>query len=256
MTIIYTVASIEKRDREASDLAKEAEKIDERQREAEAKNNAFENLNSKIDEVQNEYKTLRTWLSLADAMDIEYDTDAVEQLMRNMANDLRTITGNDFDGFENDQEIRDLENNFSDYSTELGDRQNKIQDQIVGHCDDLLDELATRLTVLRIPDVGSQEDKQVIKEFQQFLQKHKNGDLQERPGLRYQELAEQYDDIDISFDAVKQEYEIGDDAMTELKKLLNNKQVTLAKIDEEVLNDLKNLTQFSQLLTIQFKGDK
>jgi len=256
MTIVYSVASIEKHHREASVLAEEAEKNSERRREAERKNTAFQNLKSKIEEVQNEYETMRTWQSLADAMEVTYDTDALEQLMRNMANDLRTITGNDFDDFDDDQEIRDLESEFSDYSTELSKCQNEIQTQIESHCDDLLDELSTRLTVLRIPDVGSADDKQVIKEFRQFLQKHKNGSLQKKPALRYHELAEQYDDIDISFDAVQKEYDIGDDAMAELKKLLNNEQVTLAKIDEDVLNDLKNLTQFSQLLTIQFKEDK
>jgi len=189
-------------------------------------------------------------------MEVTYDTEAVEQLTKKMATDLRTVIDNDFDSFDDDQEIRDIESDVSNYSTELSDRQNEIQNQIGIQCDDLLDRLATKLTVLRIPDVGSVDDEQVIKEFQQFLQNHKSGTLQQNPAPRYRELNEQYNDINISFDAVQEEYDIGDDAMAELKKLLNNEQVTLAKIDEDVLNDLKNLPQFSQLLTIQFKEDK
>jgi DNA repair exonuclease SbcCD ATPase subunit len=256
MTIVDRVARIEERHGKASDLAEKAEKTNEQRNKAERKNSAFQSLQSKLEDVQSEYKTLGMWRSLADAMGVTYNTDAVERLKNKMENDLRAVTGTDFAGFEDDQEVRDLEDNFSDYSTELSNQQSEIRNQIQTRCDELLDELATKRTVLRIPDVGSTDDEQVIEEFRQFLQNHKGGTLQQNPAVRYNELAGQYDDIDISFDAVQEEYDIGDDAMAELKKLLNNKQVTLAKIDEDVLNDLKNLPQFSRLLTIQFKEDE
>lgn len=255
MTVLDQVSTIEERHSKASDLAKDAEKTNERRKEAERKNNAFQSLRSKIRDVQSEYETLRKWRSLADAMGVAYDADAVDQLKSKMTIKLRTITETDFDGFEDDQDIRDLEDDFVDYSSEVDNKQADIQHQIETRCDELLDELATKRTVLRIPDVGSEDDEQLIKEFQQFLQDHKDGDLQQAPAARYNELSEQYKDIEISFDVVQDEYDIGDDAMSELKKLLNNMQVTLAEVDEDVLNDLKNLSQFSQLLTIQFKED-
>lgn len=256
MTIGDRVANIEKRHQNVRNLTEEAEKINKRRNEAERKNKAFQSLRSKLADVQSEYETLRRWRSLADAMEVSYDADAVERLKRNMRDDLTTITGTEFAGFEDDQEIRDLEGDFSDYSRGLANQQNDIQSQVEAGCDKLLEELATKRTVLRIPDVGSEDGERVIEEFQQFLQKHKNGTLQRSPAARYKELAEQYDDIEISFDAVQEEYDIGDEAMAELKKLLDNEQVTLAAIDEDVLNDLKNLPEFSRLLTIQFTEDQ
>lgn len=255
MTVLDQVSTIEERHGKASELAKDAEKTNERRKEAERKNNAFQILRSKIQDVQNEYETLCKWQSLADAMGVAYDADAIDQIKRKMTTKLRTITETDFDGFEDDQEIRSLEADFVDYSTTVDNQQADIQHQIETRCDELLDELATKRTVLRIPDVGSEEDEQLIEEFQQFLRDHRGGTLQQAPAARYNELSARYDDIKISFDVVQDEYGIGDDAMSELKKLLNNTQVTLAEIDEDVLNDLKNLSQFSQLLTIQFKED-
>lgn len=255
MTVLDQVSTIEERHGKASELAKDAEKTNERRKEAERKNNAFQSLRSKIEDVQSEYEMLRKWRSLADAMGVAYDADAIDQHKRKMTTKIRTITETDFDGFEDDQEIRDLEADFVDYSAEIDDQQADIQQQIETRSDELLDELATKRTVLRIPDVGSEDDEQLIEEFQQFLRDHRDGNLQQVPAARYNELSEQYDDIRISFDVVQDEYDIGDDAMSELKKLLNNTQVTLAEIDEDVLNDLKNLPQFSQLLTIQFKED-
>ena len=255
MTVLDHVSTIEERQGKAGELAKDAEKNNERRKEAERKNNAFQSLRSKIEDVQSEYETLRKWQSLADAMEVGYDADAIDRLERKMTTKLRTITETDFDGFEDDQEIRNLETDFVDYSSEVDNQQDDIQHQIETRCDELHDELATKRTVLRIPDVGSEDDEQLIREFQQFLRDHKGGNLQQAPAARYNELSEQYEDIKISFDVVQDEYDIGDEAMSELKKLLNNMQVTLAEIDEGVLNDLKNLPQFSQLLTIQFKED-
>ncbi|QWC20743.1 hypothetical protein [Halorubrum sp. 2020YC2] len=255
MTVLNQISKIEEHRGEASDLAEKAEKTNERRKEAERKNNAFQSLRSKIEDVQSEYETFRKWRSLADAMGVAYDANATDQLKRKMTTTLRTVTETDFDGFEDDQEIRDLEADFEDYSAEIDNQQADIQHKIETRSDELLDELATKRTVLRIPDVGSEEDEQLIEEFQQFLRDHRGGTLHQVPAARYNELAEQYDDIEISFDVVQDEYDIGDDAMSELKKLLNNTQVTLGEIDEDVLNDLKNLPQFSQLLTIQFKED-
>lgn len=255
MTILEQVSTIEERHRKASNLAKDAQKTNERRKEAERKNNAFQSLRSKIEDVQSEYETLHKWRSLADAMGVAYDAEAIDQLKRKMTTKLQTITETEFDGFEDDQEIRELEADFVDNSAEIDNQQSDIQYQIEKRSDELLDELATKRTVLRIPDVGSEDDEQLIEEFQQFLRHHRSGNLQQVPAARYNELSEQYDNIRISFDVVQDEYDIGDDAMSELKKLLNNKQVTLAEIDEDVLNDLKNLPQFSQLLTIQFKED-
>lgn len=255
MTVLDQVSTIEERHGEVSELAKDAEKTNERRKEAERKNNAFQSLRSKIGDVQGEYETLHKWRSLAGAMGVAYDADAIDQLKRKMTTKLQTITETEFDGFKDGQEIRALEADFADYSAEIDNQQSDIQYQIETRSDELLDELATKRTVLRIPDVGSEDDEQLIEEFQQFLRDHRGGTLQQVPAARYNELSEQYDDIRISFDVVQDGYDIGDDAMSELKKLLNNTQVTLAEIDEDVLNDLKNLPQFSQLLTIQFKED-
>lgn len=256
MTVVDRVTNIEERHQEVIRLEQKAERINERRNEAEAKNVAFQSLQSKIENVQREYRTTCKWRLLAESMEVAYNADAIERLKNNMEADLRTISDTEFDGFDGDQEIRNLEENFSDYSTELNARQNDIQKRVETRCDELLNKLATRRTVLRIPDVGSADDEQVIDEFQRFLKQHKGGTLHQNPAARYEELAEQHDDIEISFDAVQEEYDIGDEAMVELKKLLHNEEVTLAEIDEDVLNDLKNLTEFSQLLIIQFTEDK
>ena len=256
MTIVDRIASIEENHQEISTLEEKAKRTNERRSGAENKNIAFQSLTRKLEDVQNEYRTLDKWQSLANEMGVAYDADAVERLKSKIEADLQTIISTEFDGFESDQEIRELREEFSNYSTELKNEQSEIQRRIESRCGEILDELATKKTVLRIPDIGTDDDEQIIEEFQRFLKKHKGGNLQENSAARYNELTSQYEDIEISFDVVRKEYDIGNEAMTELKKLLNNEQVTLAEIDEDVLNDLKNLSEFSRLLTIQFSEDE
>jgi len=256
MTIVERAASIKEHHRNVANLETQAEKTNQRREEAEWKNKALQSLCSKLEDLQSDYETLRKWQSLGDVLEVSYNADAVEDLKGDMEADLRTITETDFKGFEDTQEIRDLEENFTTHHQKLNDRQRIIQNHIEEHCEELLEELSTKLTVLRIPDVGSEEDKTVIEEFQDFLRAQKRGDLHQNPATRYEKLEAEYGDVEISFDAVQEEYDIGDEAMEELKKLLNNERVTLANIDEPVLNDLKNLSEFSRLLTIQFTEDE
>jgi hypothetical protein len=255
MTITERAASIKEHDRTVADLETRAKNTNKRREEAKRKNKALQSLRAKLENIQSGYETLRKWQSLGDVMEVSYNPDAVEDLKRDMEADLRTITDTDFEGFEDAQEIRDLEEDFTTHHQKLNDRQRIIQNHIEERCEELLEELSTKLTVLRIPDVGSEEDETVIEEFQDFLRAQKQGDLHQNPATRYEELEAAYGDVEISFEAVQEEYDIGDEAMEELKKLLNNERVTLANIDEPVLNDLKNLSEFSQLLTIQFTED-
>ncbi|WEL18867.1 hypothetical protein SVXHr_2724 [Halorhabdus sp. SVX81] len=239
-----------------ADLEAQAEQNNKRREKAERKNKAFQSLQSELGGLRSDYKTLSNWQSLADAMGVSYDADATEHLKRDMEDDLRIVSNTDFEGFEDDQEIRDLEADFGTHHQKLNDRQRSIQDHIEERCEALLEELSTKRTVLRIPDVGSAEDETVIDNFQEFLRRQKQGNLHQSAATRYKELEAEYNDVEISFEAVQEEYDIGDKAMEELKKLLNNERVTLANIDGDVLNDLKNLSEFSQLLTIQFTEEK
>lgn len=256
MSITERVTSIRERHEKVSELEVEADEINARREAAKQKNNALRSLGSKLEDLQSDYKTLRKWQSLAEAMSVSYDTDAVSRLVGNIEKDLRTITNTDFEGFDDAQEIRDLEEDFDAHHKTLDERQRNIQQCVEKRCEDLLEELSTKRTVLRIPDVGSEKDEELIQDFQEFLQYHNRGNLQRNPAARYEELEDEYANIEISFEAVQEEYEIGDEAMEELRKLLNNEQVTLSEIDEDVLNDLKNLHEFSRLLTIQFTGEK
>lgn len=256
MTIAERAASIKKSHNEVTDLETQARNTNQRRNEAEQKNKALRSLQSELEDIQRDYKTLCKWQLLADAMEMSYDADAVEHLKRDMEADLRMITETDFEGFDDDREIRDLEEEFETHRQKLNDRQRSIQEHIEEHCKELLKELSTKRTVLRIPDVGSKEDETVIKDFQDFLRAQKQGNLHESPATRYKKLKADYEDVEISFEAVQEEYDLGEDAMKELKKLLNNERVTLANIDEPVLNDLKNLSEFSRLLTIQFTEDE
>lgn len=256
MNVQERAASITEKQNKVAELETDAEEIEKRREEAERKNSAFRSLHSTLNDLQNDYTTLRQWQSLADVMGVSYNVDAIEKVKSDIEGDLRTITNTDFEGFEDAQEIRDLKTEVTAHNQELDERQRDIQNHIEDHCEDLLEELATKLTVLRIPDIGSKQDETVIEEFQQFLRAHKQGDLHQNPATRYKELSETYADIEISFEAVQEEYDIGDEAMEELKKLLDNQQVTLANIDESVLSDLKNLTEFSRLLTIQFTEEQ
>ena len=256
MNIAKRATSIEQHHKNVADLETRAKKTNQRREEAERKNNALQSLRSKLEDLQIDYETLRKWQSLGDVMNVGYNKDDVDDLKRDIEADLRIIINTDFEGFEDAQEIRDIEEDFGTHNQKLNERQLIVQNNIEEYCEELFEELSTKLTVLRIPDVGSEEDETLIEEFQDFLRDQKRGDLHQNPATRYEELKEEYEDIEISFETVQEEYNIGDEAMEELKRLLNNERVTLANIDESVLNDLKNLSEFSQLLTIQFTEDK
>ncbi|WP_302081068.1 hypothetical protein [Salinibaculum rarum] len=255
MSIVERVDSINTRQERIDELANDVDEIEERRRKAERKNDALRSLKSELVAFQSDYKTVSKWQSLADKMEVQYKSEALEKIEAGIERDLRQFTKKDFEEFADAEEIRELERGFSTRHNKLDERQQDIQQSIESRCGEFLDELATKRTVLRIPDIGSDDDEKTIEEFQSFLQKHKNGNLGKKPAARYAELAAAYEDVEISFGGVQDEYNIGDESMAELKKLLKNKRVTLAEIDETVLRDLKNLSEFSQLLTIQFQED-
>jgi hypothetical protein len=253
MNIQDLITSVESRREQASELSDKAEKIEKRRREAERKNDALRTLYSELRNYNDDYQTLLKWDFLADVMEAKYNSDTLEQVEEKTQQSLREFTQKDLDDFEDADEIRDIKQNINTQHTQLDEQQQEIQRSIEDRCEKLLEELETKQTVLRIPDIGSKHDEEIIEEFKQFLEYHKSGYLQEEPAARYNELSEAYNDIEISFETIQQEYDMGDEAIDELKKLLNNERVTLAEIDETVLNGLKNLPEFSQLLTIQFQ---
>lgn len=253
MNIQDLITSVKSRREQASELSDKAEKIEKRRREAERKNDALRTLYSELRSYNDDYQTLLKWESLADIMEAKYNSNTLERVEEKTQQSLHEFTQKNFDDFEDADEIRDIKQNINAQHTQLDEQQQEIQRSIEDQCEKLLEELETKQTVLRIPDIGSEHDEEIIEEFKQFLEYHKNGYLQEEPAARYNELSEAYNDIEISFEAIQQEYDIGDEAIDELKKLLNNERVTLAEIDETVLNGLKNLAEFSQLLTIQFQ---
>lgn len=254
-TIQERVENIENKDSEVTRLSREKNELQKKKRRLEDKVEEFDQLTTQIGNILKDYQILHQWQDLADEMSAVYDKSAIEEFKNQVERDLENVTKQEFDDFD-ETEVKSLRTDFNKHSDTLDDIQTEIQDTVEVKCESLSDELGTKQTVLRIPDIGSDEDERIVGQLKSFVEYHRDGNLNSDAAVRYRELADEYQDIEISFEIVQEEYGISDKTLPELQKLLNNQARTLSQIDEDVLSDLKNLPKFSELLTIQFKENK
>jgi hypothetical protein len=113
-----------------------------------------------------------------------------------------------------------------------------------------LDGVKTKGTILRIPDVGTDDDAEAVNEYKQKIESFNRGQIID--AADFQEAKQQYSEVDIDIQTIRSKYGLSEDAGSLLLRFLRNETVTLADIDDGVLDELKNLEEFSERLTIQF----
>ena len=215
------------------------------------KNKAFVNLKTKISQTSECYSSLQKWVDLAVTMDIAVPQAELDDTVANLARVLQEFNDSRYESYENANEINDLKDTFERYRGSLKDHINNVQSLVEKRCQVLKDRVSTTETMLRIPDIGGTEDRQKVTAFKSALTQLENGEVIS-PG-NYEQVKADYEEVEIDIDAVKDRYDLSDEAGAVLMKFLNQETVTMADVDGDVLAELQALEEFSKRLSIQFR---
>ena len=105
-----------------------------------------------------------------------------------------------------------------------------------------------KLTLLQIPDIGDEDVGQTCRNYQYYLNKLADGKPTDDVSPdKWESHQAEFHDLDIGLGQ-----KLTDEAKSVIWSLLEDETVTLAEIDEAVLDDLKTFEEFSERLSIQF----
>ncbi len=232
------------------DLEKEKSDIEKKRNDQRQKNNAFEELNDVISDSQSYYNNLCRAVELADVLGVSVPNQDIEQTLDKYRPKLRELDSKSFDDFTDVNEINSTRKEFEDFKEALSDHSATVKSSLTSAADDELSDVNTRETILLIPDVGTPEDANAVSTYQSKIESIKRGQIIDAEELREAKL--KYSKVDIDIETIRSNYELSKDAGELLLLFLRNETVTLADIDDGVLDELKALEEFSGKLTIQF----
>lgn len=251
-TIQSEIDDIKSKSSTVGELLRKKEKKDERRAEIQQVITQFNELQSELSNLRTDYRELHQLKQLANEMEVEAEASRVTQITEDISRELETFRGKQFEDFGGEAEVKAIRDKIGEFGDDVDDIQADIQSAVDEHCAELEAELETKQTVLRIPDIGDSEDESKVNELKRFVEACQDGKISGGIAEQYRSLMNNYQDVEISFDTLQEDYDLKDESVEELKRLLNEGGRTLADVDADVLADLKNLSDFSERLTIQF----
>jgi hypothetical protein len=255
-TIQAEIEVIESRSIEVEELLEKKEKKDERRANIRQTVTQFDELQSELADLHADYRELRQLKALAEEMGVEDEGNLVTQLTEDITVELSKLRGKEFEDFNGESEVKTIRDKVDELGDDVDDVQISIQSAVDARCTELEDELETKQTVLRIPDIGNRDDESKVADLKRFVEACQDGKISEGIADRYRTLMNDYQEVEISFDALQEDYDLEDESVDELKRLLNEGGRTLADVDVQILADLKSLPDFSERMTIQFNEDR
>lgn len=248
--IFQKVNALDELRTQAEKLEEDIDDLEKLEKKYERKNKALNSLSQKVEDTKSEYLNLRRWQALAAVLESDFPESRISTAVDELSKKLNDISEMKYDDFEDAEEIRALEDDFEKHRIEIQKCVREIQSAVESVSKIQLDQIKPTNTVLRIPDIGTEEQARTVQQFQSALSQIVRGELVNPDKLR--EHKNEYEDIEINIDYVAEQYGLSDDAAEELLDFLDNEAVTLHEIDSEVLSELTALEEFSKRLTIQF----
>ena len=233
-----------------SDLKEKKENAEDKREEREQKNQAFDDVHSAISDAGNAFKILQRAVSLAKALDVSVPRHEIEGTLDKYRPIIRGFESKTYDDFEDVSEIRTVRTEFEGFADALNGHKEIVKNNLTSAAATELNDLETLESILRIPDVGTQEDADAVQTYKSKLQSVNRGQFIDADELKT--AREDYNAVDIDTETVRENYGLSEDAGDLLLGFLQNETVTLADVDEGVLDELKALEEFSKRLTIQF----
>lgn len=232
------------------ELKEAKENTEEKREKREQKNQAFTEVQSAIKDVESTFHVLQRAVNLADVLDASVPHHDIENTLDEYRPQLRTFNSRTYDDFEDVSEISSVRKKFEAFADALNDHKDTVQSNLTSAAADELDDVGTRETILRIPDIGTQSDSDAVQTYKRKLQSVNRGQIIEATELT--DAQQRYSEVDIDIEMIRTNYDLSKDAGDLLLRFLQNEIVTLADVDEGVLDELKTLEEFSERLTIQF----
>lgn len=233
------------------DLNEDVARIVKKQQVADAKNREFEEVESKLGELREQYEQLMEWVEYAKRMDgVEIPQSQIEDQINALAQDLRGFTSAKFEDFEDESKVKDQLDMFEGHRDLLSKIAMTVRQRVQSTVETDLNSVGQTLTLLEVPDIGDHESDQTCENYRYHLRQLKNGNLNKTSPEKWSEFSNKYESLNVSLDA----YDLSEDSKHIIWNLLDDKEtVHLADIDAEALEDLKTFEDFSNIISVQFK---
>lgn len=231
-------------------LEEQKENIDAKREKREQKNQAFNEVCEVISDTESAFNILHRAVELADVLDASVPRRDIEQTLDKYRPRLSEFESKSYDDFADVNEISSTRKEFESFQDALGEHKETIKNNLTATADAELSDVETREAILRIPDVGTPADTEAVNIYKQTVASVKRGQIIE--ASEFEEAARQYSEVDIDIETICSNYGLSEDAGALLLRFLQNENITLADIDDGVLDELKKLEEFSERLTIHF----
>lgn len=232
----------------AKDLSDDLQDIQQKRERAKNKNDAFRGLDRKISETREQYEQLELWAEYASRMSVNIPDGDIQSHQADVERELQDLTTKTWTDFENATVVRGIIADFEDHRKAFRECTTTVRDAVQDYVARELESVERTLTLLQIPDIGDEDAKKTCDVYQYFLNKLADG----KPSNdvtpdKWESYHEEFHELDIDLGD-----EMSDDTKGVIWALLEDETVTLAEIDEGVLDDLNTFEEFSKRLSIQF----
>jgi hypothetical protein len=232
----------------ARELTDELQGIQRKRERAANKNDAFRDLERKVSETHEQYEQLELWSAYASRMGVDIPEDDIQTRQSDVERELQELLNSTWDGFENATAVREVITELEGHRKALRGFTTTVREAVQEYVDDELDSVDRTLTLLQIPDIGDEVAEETCNYYQYFLNKLADG----RPNDdvtpdKWESYYDEFHELDIDLGEG-----LSDDTKEVIWALLEDETVTLAEIDEAVLDDLNTFEEFRKRLSIQF----
>lgn len=242
------IKALKRKSERAQELTDELQGIQQKREQAANKNDAFRDLKRKVSETREQYEQLDLWSEYAGRMGVSIPEDDIQARQSDVERKLQELSSNTWDNFENSTAVREVITEFEDHRKAFREFTTTVKEAVQEYADNELDSVDRTLTLLQIPDIGDEAGEQTCNYYQYYLNKLvDNKPSDDVTPDKWESYHDEFHELNIDLGD-----ELSDDTKDVIWALLEDETVTLAEIDEAVLDDLNTFEEFSKRLSIQF----
>jgi hypothetical protein len=252
-TLQARIDGLAEKGRRAERLHEDVREIEQQRQTARYKNDAFEDLRSVIETSCKQYDLLRTWVEYAERMGLAVPSDEIERREAAIERDIRDLLDRSWGDFEDARAVQTTQEAFETHRDAIADLTDEVRSAVQRFVKDELESVERTITLLQIPDIGDEDDRETCEHYEYYLGKLARGAPREdvTPD-KWTTHHDRFHALDI--DLGENLSQAAKDVIWDL--LDDETVVTLADLDEAVLDDLKTFEEFSKRLSIQFKTNE
>lgn len=232
----------------ADDLYERVQRIEHHRQRSQNKNRGFAALTSKLDEIEEQYNQLASWVQYAGTLSIDVPEDELQDAVDTLSRDTRSVRESTYEDFDDRGDIDTVIEAFEDHRTTLRELTADVRGDVQDAVDEELTSVNRLRSLLQIPDIGSESDETVCEDYWYVLRQLEKANLKNTSPAAFADARDAFVDLDISLSG----YGLSDQAEDVIWAILEDETVTLADIDTEVLEDLKTFEEFSNRLSVEF----